>query len=145
MELYQSKFLIIKLSKNMKEMNFYAESGWDGVNFLHSSPYGAVVSICGQKLLKHQRFGCCWAAPQDQGWLCFSQCPHSSNKTHWGYVFSSFFFTLLPETVGGGIRRSGRRHIWGSWPQLTKGECYTISSSTVKAGGKGGRKRHLEW
>lgn len=30
-----------------RDHNLSAGSGWDGVNFPHSSPYGAVFWICG--------------------------------------------------------------------------------------------------
>lgn len=94
MERYRWTFLIMRASKNMKEIDFCAGSGWDWVNFLHGSPYGAMVWICGQMLLTHQFFGYCWAASQHQGCFCFSHCPQPYNKTHWGCLFFLFLCFL---------------------------------------------------
>jgi len=38
----------LSLSKLTAGETQLAGSGWDGVNFLHSSQYGAVVWLCGQ-------------------------------------------------------------------------------------------------
>lgn len=60
--------------------SFYSctESGWDGVNFLWSSPYGAVFQIFVTKtvLITYQCFGYCWVMfAEHPGFFFFSALP----------------------------------------------------------------------
>lgn len=100
-------------------------SGWDGVNLLHSSPYGAVLWICAETVLTTRHsFANCWAAlAQDQGF---------------------FFPTLPPPPVGrlGMDKRLGSNIATTADPNWIKRYSipYDITLSN-KSSGKGGWKR----
>lgn len=97
MEWYGSKFLIIRPRKNKRKFDFCPGSDRDEVNFLHRSPYGAVVWICDQNSANTPVF-----------WLLLSStCTVSRSfllvtlptlkKIHWkSILFSSSFFPLCP-------------------------------------------------
>lgn len=71
--------------------------GWDGVNFFHSCPHGAMLqTVAETALITHTCFSSCWAKLTScQGCLCFLHCPSSQG------------------TVGG--LKAGGVHGWHSW------------------------------